>query len=260
MHHGPRSSTPSLASAGTAAKRFVLASPIAPQARRVAQLLGSRAARRDRRDNEALTLLLAATLTADASAIDVGANEGRVLREIVRVAPAGTHIAYEPIPALAAELTRRFPAVDVRCAALSDEEGDVEFTHVKSSSGYSGLRERPYPGHEELEVIQVRVERLDDALPDGFAPSFVKIDVEGAEGRVLAGAIETIERHRPVIAFEHGKGAAPVYGTTPADVHELLVGRAHLRIFDMDGGGPYSRDQFDEVFELGTYWNFFARV
>jgi FkbM family methyltransferase len=238
----------------------VLASPIAPQAQRAAQLLGSRAARRDHRDNEALTLLVAAALAADASGIDIGANEGRVLAEIVRVAPAGRHIAYEPIPALAAELGRRYPAVDVRRAALSDEEGETEFTHVKSHSGYSGLRERPYPGKEELERIQVHIERLDDALPEGFVPSFVKIDVEGAEGKVLAGAIATLERHRPVVAFEHGKGAASVYGTTPADIHTLLVDRARLRIFDMDGGGPYSRDQLEETFELGTYWNFFAHA
>jgi FkbM family methyltransferase len=260
MSDRPAFSTPSLAAARAAAARLVLASPIAPQARRAARLLGSRAARRDRRDNEALTLLVAAALAPDASGIDVGANEGRVLGEIVRVAPAGRHIAYEPIPGLAAELARRYPAVDVRRAALSDEEGETAFTHVKSRPSYSGLRERPYPGKEELERIQVHVERLDDALPEGFVPSFIKIDVEGAEGKVLAGAIETLERHRPVVAFEHGKGASPVYGTTPADIHALLVERARLRIFDMDGDGPYSREQLEETFELGTHWNFFARV
>jgi FkbM family methyltransferase len=260
MGERPESSTPSLAAARAAAARLVLTSPIAPQARRAAQLLGSRAARRDRRDNEALTLLVATALAPDASGIDVGANEGRVLSEIVRVAPAGRHIAYEPIPELAAELARRHPDVDVRRAVLSDEEGETEFTHVKSHPGYSGMKERPYPGKEELERIQVKMERLDDVLPEGFVPSFVKIDVEGAEGKVLAGAIETLERHRPVVAFEHGKGAAPLYGTTPADIYALLVERARLRIFDMDGGGPYSRDRLEETFELGTYWNFFARV
>jgi FkbM family methyltransferase len=252
-------STRSLASARAAAKRIVRASPIAPQAERAAQLLASRAARRDRRDNEALKLLVAATLAPDSSGIDVGANEGRVLDEIVRVAPAAHHIAYEPIPSLAAELARRFAAVDVRCAALSDEEGEVEFVHVKSRPGYSGLRERPYPGREEVERIQVHVERLDDVLPEGFKPSLVKIDVEGAEGKVLAGAIETLERHRPFVVFEHGKGASPIYGTTPADIYALLVERARLRIFDMDGAGPYSRAQLEQTVELGTHWNFFAR-
>jgi FkbM family methyltransferase len=239
---------------------MVLASPVAPQARRAAQLLSSRSARRDRRDNEALKLLVAATLAPDDTAIDVGANQGRVLADIIRAAPHGRHIAFEPIPELAAELRRRYAGVDVRCTALSDEHGEAPFTHVKSRPGYSGLRERPYPGKEQLEQIVVHVERLDDLLPEGCVPAFIKIDVEGAEGKMLAGAIATLERHRPVVAFEHGMSAEPIYGTTPADIHGLLVERARLRIFDMDGSGPYSLAQFEETVGLGTRWNFFART
>lgn len=253
-------SLPSLSEARTAAKRIVLASPFAPQVQRAARLVEPRATRRDRRDNDALRLLIAAVLPRDGSAIDIGANEGRVLEDIVRVAPDGRHIAYEPIPELHEALSARFPAVDVRRAALSTEAGEAEFTHVKSRPGYSGLRERDYPGREQLEKIQVRIERLDDVLPEGFVPTFVKIDVEGAEGQVLAGALETITRHRPTIAFEHGKGAASAYGTTPTEIHGLLVEQAGLRIFDMDGTGPYSRDQFEQAFELGSFWNFFARA
>jgi FkbM family methyltransferase len=249
----------SIASGRVAAKRAILRSPLAPSARRAGRLLESKATRRDRRDNDALNVLIAGCVAEDACTIDVGANVGRVLAELTRLAPGGRHIAYEPIPALAAELTRRFPMVDVRCKALSDEAGEVEFTHVISRPGYSGFRERTYPGPEQLERIRVPVERLDDALEDGLVPSFIKVDVEGAEGQVFRGAIETLERHRPLVVFEHGKGAASAYGTTPTDVHELLVDRARLRIFDMDGRGPLSADEFSEVFEDGSRWNFFAR-
>jgi FkbM family methyltransferase len=252
-------STSSWVSVRTAAKRAVLASPVAPQARRATRLVESRSARRDRRDNDALTVLVAAALAPDSSAIDVGANEGRVLSEIVRVSPAGRHLAYEPIPELADRLKERFPNVEVRCAALSDEQGAAEFTHVKSNPGYSGLRERTYPGNEQLERIHVHVERLDETLPTGFVPAFIKIDVEGAEGKVMSGAIGVLERHRPMVVFEHGKGASPVYGTGPSEIYTMLVERAGMRIFDMDGGGPYSRDQLEETFHTGTHWNFFAR-
>jgi FkbM family methyltransferase len=240
-----------------AARRAVLNSPFAGQARAV-RLATSKAARRDHRDNEALRVLISAALAPDGCAIDIGANVGRVLEDVVRVAPRGRHIAYEPIPGLADQLRQRFPAVDVRCAALAEEPGEAEFTHVTSNSGYSGLREREYPREEQLEKLRVRIERLDDEVPDDFVPSLVKIDVEGAEEGVLKGAVRLLERHRPVVAFEHGKGAAPAYGTRPGTIHELLVDRVGLRIFDMDGEGPYSRAQFEEVFELGTHWNFFA--
>jgi hypothetical protein len=54
------------------------------------------------------------------------------------------------------------------------------------------------------ELITVTNERLDDHLPDGWLPQFVKIDVEGAEGFVLEGAKRIFRLARPTIAFEHG--------------------------------------------------------
>lgn len=50
-----------------------------------------------------------------------------------------------------------------------------------------------------LDEVPVQVRRLDDL---GLHPAFVKIDVEGAEGEVLGGLTETIERHRPVFLTE----------------------------------------------------------
>lgn len=41
---------------------------------------------------------------------------------------------------------------------------------------------------------------MDEALP-GFAPSFIKMDIEGAEARALDGARRTIARHRPRLAI-----------------------------------------------------------
>ena len=46
-------------------------------------------------------------LGPDSSALDVGCHEGAVLAEIVRLAPAGRHVAWEPLPELCA--TRRRP-------------------------------------------------------------------------------------------------------------------------------------------------------
>jgi FkbM family methyltransferase len=241
-------------------KRAVARSPAGPALRRTYRAVFRPAvARRERRDNDALRVVLAATLAPDGSAIDIGAHRGEVLRDMVRLAPLGRHIAFEPLPDLHAELTRMFPGVDVRDAALSDEPGQTRFVHVRTSPAYSGLRERAYPGEEELEEIDVRVETLDAALPEGFVPALVKIDVEGAELQVLRGGLDTLARHKPLVVFEHGKGASPAYGTRPADVFELLTAQVALRVFDMDGEGPYSLAQFEEAYEQGSRWNFLAR-
>ena len=215
--------------------------------------------RREARDRHGMRVLLASTLASDGQAIDVGAHSGAVLSEIMRVAPRGRHIAYEPLPALAVHLRNVFPDVEVREAALSDENGTTSFVHVEAAPEYSGLRERAYPGYEDSprRTLTVRTERLDDALPDGFAPSLIKIDVEGAELLVLRGAVQTLREHRPVVIFEHGIGASERYGTGPQDVYDLLVPGLGMRIFDLDGTGPYTRAQFIDAFPA-PIWNFVA--
>jgi len=214
---------------------------------------------REATDNRHLELLLGFLLAEDANCVDVGANEGRFLSAMVARAPRGRHVAFEPIPALAARLRAAFPQVEVHQAALAAEAGEAEFVVVPEDLGHSGLRERRYPAPYRTERIRVAVERLDDALPPGYAPHLLKVDVEGGELGVLRGGLETIARHRPVIVFEHGLGAADRYGTTPEQIHDLLVGDAGLRLFDLDANGPYSREQFAEVFAGGRRWNFLAR-
>ncbi len=142
--------------------------------------------------------------------------------------------------------------------ALSDSTGTAEFSYVRDASAYSGLRLRSDLGDaaSSAEVIQVRVARLDDELPDGFAPDLIKIDVEGAEVKVLHGAVETLSRYRPVVLFEHGVGGADLYGSTSGELHDLLIG-AGMRIFDLEGDGPYVRDRFEKLFTQPV-WNFLA--
>lgn len=214
--------------------------------------------RRGQRDAHATRVVLASILRPESSAIDIGANRGDVLRDIVRIAPGGKHLAFEPIPKLHAQLRATFPGVDVRQAALSDTTGTEEFSYVKEAHAYSGLRLRRDLGSvaASAEMIHVPVARLDDELPDDFAPALIKIDVEGAEVSVVRGALETLGRHRPVVLFEHGVGGADLYGATSGELHELLT-EAGSRIFDLEGQGPYDRAQFEALF-TEPIWNYVA--
>jgi FkbM family methyltransferase len=214
--------------------------------------------RADIRDQELLVALLEATLGPESDCLDVGAHEGAVLAHMVRLAPRGRHVAWEPLPALAHGLRDRFPDVDVRQAALSDRAGERGFAHVLGDPGWSGFLARPGPSGSAVETIRVRCERLDDALPDDLRPAFVKVDVEGAELEVLRGAAETLRSHRPLVAFEHGFGSADHYGTAPEDVHDLLSGLGY-EISGLDGDGPYSRARFAELFASGERVNFLAQ-
>jgi FkbM family methyltransferase len=214
--------------------------------------------RADIRDQEQLVAVLERTLVTDSDCLDVGAHTGAVLRELVRLAPEGRHVAWEPLPALARRLREEFPLVEVREAALSDHTGERSFAHVLAEPGWSGFIERPTPGASPVESIEVRCERLDECLPEDVTPAFVKIDVEGAEEWVLRGARETLRRHRPVIAFEHGAGSADLYGTTPGSIHDLLSGELGYGVGGLEGDGPYARSRFEEIFATGERVNFLA--
>jgi FkbM family methyltransferase len=239
-------------------KRAALRAGVGVPLRAVKRRFDPAHVRRDRADHARLQRVLDEVLRPDSSALDVGCHEGAVLAEIVRLAPAGRHVAWEPLPELCARAAARFPDVDVRCAALSDRAGERDFVHVTTLPGWSGFRARAYPGSQSIETIRVRTERLDDALPSGFAPAFLKIDVEGAELEVLRGGLETIARHRPVVVFEHGAGSADHYGTAPAEVWELLDG-AGLRVSGLDGAGPFSLAEFEDEFARAERVNFVAR-
>jgi FkbM family methyltransferase len=214
--------------------------------------------RRNLRDDHAMEIIMATLLRADSNAIDVGANEGMVLEAITRIAPAGEHMAWEPVPELCEDLVSRFPQVEVRQAALFDTAGTASFTHVLDVASRSGLRQRTDldVSPDRLREISVRTERLDDVLAPDYTPTLIKIDVEGAELGVMRGAVDTLHRHRPFVLFEHGIGGADLYDAHPAEVFDLLDGAA-MRIFDLDGQGPYSREQFESTF-TEPIWNFLA--
>jgi FkbM family methyltransferase len=215
---------------------------------------------RERRDMENLRRLIAFTLRHDSCCVDVGAHRGAVLQEIVRVAPAGRHLAFEPLAHLAAQLRTRFPSVEVHQAALSSHTGASSFEHVRGDAeGCSGFLVCTLPpGYEaDVERIEVRLERLDDVLADRPAPALLKVDVEGAEQQVLQGAERTLARARPTVVFEHAYSASSAFGTSPLDVHGLLS-EAGLRIFDLDGSGPIEPALFDELSRRGDPVNFVA--
>jgi hypothetical protein len=103
----------------------------------------------------------------------------------------------------------------------------------------------------------VRCERLDDALDADYVPRLIKIDVEGAELKVLRGASVVLRRHRPLLLLEHGRQSL-AYGDTSDEVFELIAS-AGLRVFDLDGSGPYARDEFARLARSGERWNWLAR-
>jgi FkbM family methyltransferase len=201
-------------------------------------------ARQAQREELGMRAVLAATLRGDGTYVDVGANRGQVLRDALRIAPHARHIAFEPIPALCAELAREFPGVECRRLALGGARGVAQFCHFTQLDGWSGLRRSPLVSDERgrPEYIEVVVSTLDEELA-GMSPSVLKIDVEGAELEALRGAVQLLRAATPVVIFEHVPQAAALYGAASQELWELLAGLGY-DIFAITGEGPCTCAEF----------------
>jgi len=204
----------------------------------------------------------------DSTCVDVGCHRGEILREMLRIAPNGTHFAFEPLPMMYQGLRETFGSltnVHLYDYALSSSSGTASFQHVVTNAAYSGFLQRRYPHlDEQIQEITVKTELLDNLVPRHLRVDFIKVDVEGAELRVFEGAIETIRTNRPIVVFEHGLGAADYYGTRPEDVYDLLAVRCGLKLFVMADWlssatkAPLRRERFCEHFSTGRDYYFMA--
>jgi FkbM family methyltransferase len=224
--------------------------------RKVAKLTGllGYGYRRNLKDDFHLSLIMSFILNDDSNCIDVGANQGTILQQMRSLAPNGHHLAFEPIPQLADRLSRLYPDVNVQSLALSDSNGTARFSCVVGDEAYSGLSDRHFTGSDNLVHFDVQTARLDDVIPNDFAPTFIKIDVEGAEYQVLNGAIATLKRYRPTIWLEHGARSTRYFDATSAHIWDLLTDMEY-RFFDADGNGPITREDFGAN---GRMWSFVA--
>jgi FkbM family methyltransferase len=162
---------------------------------------------------DALTLEIARRVMGPTScSVDIGAHWGDILKHLVEIAPEGHHFAFEPIPFLAKRLRRRFPRVDVRQLALSESPGEAEFRMVEESAAESSLfRRSEREAGRHVRLLRVRVSSLDEELPADVRPAFVKLDVEGAEQLVLAGARRVLAEAQPVVVFECASRTLPEF-------------------------------------------------
>lgn len=143
---------------------------------------------------------LATPLGGPSIAIDVGANVGYLAAWLAQRSDIGTVVAIEPNPRLVPVLERNLGSRgQVIHAVATRHSGRREFPVNAIDSSWSGFEN---PSSMEFRLEQVPAVAVDDILNDGTQIGLLKVDVEGHEREVLAGASKTISTSSPVLVVE----------------------------------------------------------
>ncbi len=175
-----------------------------------------------------LLTALAVTVPRDATVLDIGANIGVVSVVLARaVGPAARVLAFEPqrhlFNMLAGNLAlNAADNVICRCEAVGAVQGvaslpvlnyrdfasfgSVELNRSAQSDAFQQAQDGRFESVQMVSVDSLGLARV----------AFIKIDVEGMEDQVLAGAKATIARDMPVMYVEHLKSDKSALGTTLA--------------------------------------------
>jgi FkbM family methyltransferase len=149
------------------------------------------------------------------SMLDVGANTG-LFSLLAATARASTTVhAFEPLPSIRWRMMHNLalnpalaPRIVVHTQALSDRVGEATFYETVNPYGLlttSSTLDAPF-ANEHGKVLE---HKLYTTTLDSWAQtlelseiSFIKMDVEGHEQAVLAGAGNTVQRFRPTLGIE----------------------------------------------------------
>lgn len=156
--------------------------------------------------------------------LDVGANIGRYGHELRAHGFAGRIVSFEPLSDAYAQLSEAAsgdPRWEARQLALGDDDGHAEI-NVSAADVWSSLLPRDeraatsnlaYVGTER--IATARLDSLD--VLDG-TPTWLKLDVQGFELQVLAGAERSLDQ---IAAIESEISIEPFYQGQPS-VREVV--------------------------------------
>jgi FkbM family methyltransferase len=180
--------------------------------------------------------------------VDAGANEGiYTVFAAKRVGAHGTVWAFEPSQR---ELDRLRANVDLNAlpdranvrlfpVALADRNGSAELTIAGfENAGHNTLGAFAYEGIATVEKQTVDLRRLDDLVAENPPARIdvIKMDVEGAELKLLTGAVSTLRQYRPVVLLEVSARSLGHQGSSPEKLLAFLRSNDYS-LYLFDGAG-----------------------
>jgi FkbM family methyltransferase len=167
---------------------------------------------------------------AGATVLDVGANIG--LYSVVaaqRIGDSGIVYAFEPVPENVAYLRKNLELngvadrVAVQEVAVGEADGELEiFLSDRQIGTHSAAKATIGVGTS----VKVPMRSVDAFVANSGISHIdvVKVDVEGYDGQVLQGALQTLRRHKPVLFIEYSPSLLEACGQNPAEFVALMGG------------------------------------
>lgn len=198
-------------------------------------------------------------LKPDGVVLDIGAYFGYYSMLACRYAgPQASVYAFEPFPKSFAMLeeNKRLNGFDsMVCVnlAISDQPAEWSFRVAPTSNlGSGGLTSNPSPkGSNRVTATTVDHFVAEKGLD---RVDLIKMDVEGAEVRALAGAEKTLRRFRPVMMVELDPGKLKLLGETP----QHLVRRIGDLGYRMFCAGPSGLQPIPDPETVSGFINLFC--
>ena len=169
---------------------------------------------------------------APAAVIDVGVHGGTL--ELMRAFPGTHHLLVEPEPAHAAAIAKAYQDIPhtLAAAAASDREGSAPLTAEHRGGERAVTHSRFLEAGRNAKagtVRPVRLARLDTLVSEAGlnGPFLLKIDTDGHEMEVIAGAPQTL-RHCAVVIIE-----APLHTLTERAAALEAAGLKLIEIIDL---------------------------
>lgn len=180
----------------------------------------------------------------DAVCLDVGANIGLYSLGLSVLAPRGRIYAFEPSPSCFGHLqsnlsANRIDNAEATQVAVSDTTGTVHFHDFdffsagSFSSDEGSLLDTESYGSQAFEA---QATTLDDFVADREIErvDFIKVDVEGAELSVLAGAEKTLATWRPKVVLEFNTFGFSIHQSVLPQVALARLREVFPHVFVMD--------------------------
>ena len=154
--------------------------------------------------------------------IDIGAQTG-LYTLYAKFLPNATFHSFEPFEQSYKLLNENIELnsitnVKTYNTAVSNVCGTAVLNTCRSHTGFHTMGSNPlrFGDIEPIEVPQATLDSLN------IPADFIKIDTEGWEYNILAGATETIKKHKPVIQMEWNVTNMAQCGITQTQVFDLM--------------------------------------